>query len=96
MTTRAGASFGVEDLSEILNDIGFPVSAAALAEDLEAPFSEWGLDSLAQLELATVLERRLGLRINDDDAALLLSAQATLERIAARQDEEGNTDGGAY
>jgi acyl carrier protein len=97
MTTRAGASFGAEDLAEVLADIGFPVSAADLAQAPATPFSDWGLDSLAQLELAAVLERRLGLRIEDDEAASLLeSAQTTLEHIAAWQDLEAITDGRAH
>ena len=82
MTLSADAPFGPEQLSEILRDAGFPLSPDELAENADTPFAEWGLDSLALLELAAILERQLKVPIDDDEAARLVTPGATLERVA--------------
>jgi acyl carrier protein len=94
MTMSAEDPFGPEQLSEILRVAGFPLPPEELAEYPDRLYTDWGLDSLGQLEMAAGLERRYGVLINDDDAFELVTPRTTLERVAALR-ENGKVPSGS-
>lgn len=51
----------------------------------EATFDELGLDSLSQIELATALQKRLGVVLTDEEVAEL----STVSQVVAKLDEKG-------
>lgn len=63
--------FGPDQLSSMLSRMGFPVSAEEINSKSDKFFEEWGLDSLAMLELVAQLEEFLGAKIEDAQAEAL-------------------------
>jgi acyl carrier protein len=53
----------------------------------EATFDDLGLDSLSQIELATVLTKQLGVELDDDEVAEL----STVGEIVALLESKGAT-----
>lgn len=51
----------------------------------DVSFEDLGLDSLSQIELATALQRRLGVQFTDDD----LDEMSTVADVVAKLEEKG-------
>lgn len=67
-------------VSTITARFGVPAEEIAL----DASFDDLGLDSLSQIELATVLQKRLGVEIDDDEIARI----STIRELVTQLDDK--------
>lgn len=79
-------TFTIDDLIGIMGDsVGVDDGIRLDGEAAEVPFADHGYDSLALLELAGQLKRRLGLNFSDDEALENLTSPArAVEFVQAR------------
>jgi acyl carrier protein len=61
----------------------FGVPAAEIT--LDASFDDLGLDSLAQIELATALQKRLSVEIEDDEIAEVSTVRELVAQLDKKQ-----------
>ncbi len=59
---------------------------------LDTPFSDYGVESLRQFELATVLEDVFGIDIPSDVAQRLTSVRAVVQEIETQDDRNRNRE----
>ncbi|MGW6568434.1 acyl carrier protein [Streptomyces sp. NPDC054975] len=77
MTERTVAKFGPETLRSLMEELfGFPADSLALTTTLD----ELGLDSLALMELGTVLEERTGVEVGS--RLVDVSGSESLDQLA--------------
>jgi acyl carrier protein len=60
----------------------FRIDPSELVPD--ASFEELGLDSLSQIELATSIEKELGIKISDDDISQMSSIADIVQSLESR------------
>ncbi|MFJ6915998.1 acyl carrier protein [Streptomyces sp. NPDC101133] len=77
------STFTFEDLTTVMRRCaGDSADVDRLKEDaLDVSFAELGLDSLAAIEMATVLEREFGLVLGDDVAAQDLTPRDLIDLV---------------
>lgn len=81
------ARFGFDDLKRILVDeVG--IDEDHIGDDRSARFEEMGLDSLAFIQLQTVLEEEYGIRIRDEDAERIYTMDEAVDYINERLAEK--------
>ncbi|MGR6316954.1 acyl carrier protein [Micromonospora soli] len=82
--------FTVHDLTRILRSCGDSGAVDALGEaDLDTPVAELGLDSLAMLEVAGVVQREYGVPMPDEALEHMTTARSTVAYVNARLTEAG-------
>ncbi|MGC4769693.1 acyl carrier protein [Micromonospora sp. DT44] len=82
--------FTVHDLTRILRSCGDSGTVDDLAEtDLDTPVAELGFDSLAMLEVASVVQREYGVPMPDEALDHMITARSTVAYVNARMTEAG-------
>ena len=77
--------FSLEDLQDIMRATIGVDDGVEFGADADIPFADHGYDSLAMLELASQLERQVGMTISDDVALeQLTSPRRTVEFVNSR------------
>ncbi|GLZ55402.1 acyl carrier protein [Actinomycetospora sp. NBRC 106378] len=78
------SELSLEDLKSIMRAAVGDDEDVDLSRDiLDVPFTDLGFDSLAMLEMATLVKRRTGIAISDDDLEHLHTPRGLLEVVAA-------------
>jgi minimal PKS acyl carrier protein len=74
----------LEDLRLIMREAAGDDEAVDLEQDiLDVPFVELGFDSLAMLETVTLVKRRTGVAIADDELDAIATPRALLDKVGA-------------
>lgn len=72
------------DLRQIMREAAGDDEAVDLDRDiLDVPFVELGFDSLAMLETVTLVKRRTGVAVADDELDQIVTPRALLDKIGA-------------
>ncbi|MFC4148486.1 acyl carrier protein [Micromonospora mangrovi] len=81
-------TFTLDDLRHLFTTSeGLGGNPAFGPENLDAPLTELGYDSLAMLELAAVVQREYGVRMPDDCVIEMTTPRATIDYINCRLTE---------
>jgi act minimal PKS acyl carrier protein len=76
-------TFTADDLRRILTDrIG--LAEADIPEDLDTPFADLGLDSLAVVEIQLAVQQRYGFGIPDADAGVMTTMAEAIDYVNRR------------
>lgn len=72
----------LDELRQIMTEAAGDDEAVDLAQDiLDVPFADLGFDSLAMLETVTLVKRRTGVAIGDDELDEVRTPRLLLEKV---------------
>ena len=78
------SGFTVNDLRRILRDCGQEDVPDLAGAAFDTPVAELGYDSLAMLEVASVVQREYGVPIPDEALGFMTTPRTTVEYLASR------------